>query len=340
MSEVIRDIQLKRTDKPYTDSSIKNTVLKDGEPLVSSNGYSKIGNGKDSLTALPVYIAKKGIPKPYLVQTEYTFCNAAITPVWVSSYSEYYTLSGSLTATKTGIYTCKVSLNKNNNGIIPCTWEDGTTSDFTVTWKINATMPVKADEAVIADTAKQLVNPIKVDGVNGSGTNVVISHFGVCSTASSNVAKTVTIPGFVLENGSYVAIRFNQAQPAVSNTNITLNISGTGAKNVYTVDGSAPCWKAGQTLLLYYYSNSYQVVSSQQATTDVPGIVLLDNTIGSTSKTNAATPYLVNQKSECKVQTATPSSNLKAGDLWVNPDTGVMKYWYNNKWNDVHNTWA
>lgn len=340
MSEVIRDIQLKRTDKAYTDSSLQNVVLKDGEPLVSSNGYTKIGNGKDNLTSLPVYISKKGIPKPYLVQSEYTFCNAVITPIWVNPYPEYCSVSGTLNESKIGTYTCTVSLNENSNGIVPYTWEDGTTDDFTITWKINATLPVKADAAVLADKAKELVNPIKVDGVNGSGTNVVISHFGVCSTASSNAKKTANIDGFVLESGSYVAIRFTAAQPAVSNVNITLNISGTGAKNVYTVDGDAPRWKAGQTLILYYYNNSYQVLSSQQATTDFPGVVVLDNTVGSTSKTNAATPYLVNQKSECKVQTSTPSGTLKAGDLWINPNTGVMKYWFNNKWNDVHNTWA
>lgn len=262
MSEVIRDIQLKRTDKAYTDSSIQNVVLKDGEPLVSSNGYTKIGNGKDNLTSLPVYISKKGIPKPYLVQSEYTSCNAVITPIWVNPYPEYCSVSGTLNESKIGTYTCTVSLNENSNGIVPYTWEDGTTDDFTITWKINATLPVKADEAVLADKAKELVNPIKVDGVNGSGTNVVISHFGVCSTSSSNTEKIATIAGFVLENGSYVAIRFTQAQPAVSNVNITLNVSGTGAKNIYTVDGNAPRWRAGQTLLLYYYNNSYQVIDS------------------------------------------------------------------------------
>lgn len=340
MSEVIRDIQLKRTGKAYTDASISTQVLKDGEPLVSSNGYMKVGNGNDNIKNLPAYIAKNGIPKPYLIQSEYGFCNAAITPIWVNCYPEYCTVTGSLSGTKTGTYTCKASLKKNSRGIVPVTWEDGTTADITITWKIIATLPIKADESVISDKAKQLVNPIKVDGVNGSGTNVVISHFGVCSTASSNVAKTATISGYVLENGSYVAIKFTNSQGAVSNTNITLNISNTGAKNVYTVDGASPRWKAGQTLLLYYYNNSFQVVSSQQATTDVPGLVLLDNTIGSDSKTNAATPYLVNQKSECKVATSAPSGNLKVGDLWVNPSNGVMKYWYNNKWNDVHNTWA
>ena len=150
---------------------------------------------------------------------EQCFCNAVITPIWVNHYPEYCSVSGTLNESNIGTYTCTVSLNENSNGIVPYTWEDGTTDDFTITWKINATLPVKADEAVLADKAKELVNPIKVDGVSGSGTNVVISHFGICATASSNTKKIATIAGFVLENGSYVAIRFTQAQPAVSNVN-------------------------------------------------------------------------------------------------------------------------
>lgn len=56
-----------------------------------------------------------------------------------------------------------------------------------------------------------------------------MNYYGECTTASGTSAKTVSISGFKLEIGAIVAIKF--ANPV--NSGATLNISGTGAKEIY-----------------------------------------------------------------------------------------------------------
>ena len=53
--------------------------------------------------------------------------------------------------------------------------------------------------------------------------------YAVCSTAAATAAKTATINGYRLVNGGRVSIKFSNAVPA----NATLNISSTGAKDIY-----------------------------------------------------------------------------------------------------------
>lgn len=52
--------------------------------------------------------------------------------------------------------------------------------------------------------------------------------YGVCSTAAATAAKTVSISDFALVTGARVAVTFNYAVPS----NATLNVNGTGAKNI------------------------------------------------------------------------------------------------------------
>ena len=82
------------------------------------------------------------------------------------------------------------------------------------------------DKVVLTDTAlknfvEQIVKQIKV-----------IGYYGVCSTASATANKTVTVTpaGFALADGVKVDVRFTQGIPAGQNT--TLNVNGTGAKEV------------------------------------------------------------------------------------------------------------
>lgn len=66
-----------------------------------------------------------------------------------------------------------------------------------------------ADKAVVgtnriclnADKAGSLTTARAINGINFNGTTNV-SNFGVCSTAASVAAKTVTINNFVLETGA------------------------------------------------------------------------------------------------------------------------------------------
>lgn len=62
-------------------------------------------------------------------------------------------------------------------------------------------------------------------------THVFTLPYGVCSTAAATAAKTVNVQDskFSLETGARVAIKFTVTNTA---TNPTLNVSGTGAKNI------------------------------------------------------------------------------------------------------------
>ena len=62
-------------------------------------------------------------------------------------------------------------------------------------------------------------------------THVFTLPYGVCSTAAATAEKTVAVQDgkFSLETGARVAIKFTVTNTA---TNPTLNVSGTGAKNI------------------------------------------------------------------------------------------------------------
>ncbi len=69
---------------------------------------------------------------------------------------------------------------------------------------------------------------IKQDGVTGATAN----RFGTCSTAAGTAAKTVSVTSgtFSLEAGARVSVKFSNANTA---STPTLNVGGTGAKNIY-----------------------------------------------------------------------------------------------------------
>lgn len=63
-------------------------------------------------------------------------------------------------------------------------------------------------------------------------THVFTLPYGTCSTAAATAAKTVAVQDgkFSLETGARVAIKFTVTNTAASPT---LNVSGTGAKNIF-----------------------------------------------------------------------------------------------------------
>jgi hypothetical protein len=64
---------------------------------------------------------------------------------------------------------------------------------------------------------------------------IAINGYGACTTASSTAAKTAAVAGYTLAAGCIIVVKFDNGNTAA---NPTLNISGTGAKPLYT--GIAP----------------------------------------------------------------------------------------------------
>lgn len=77
-------------------------------------------------------------------------------------------------------------------------------------------------------------------------------YYAECKTESTDIAKVVACDGFVLEKGAIIAIRFTDtgtANPASGN--ISLNINGTGAKNIVP--------KGSNTILTHSWNWAFRV---------------------------------------------------------------------------------
>lgn len=86
-----------------------------------------------------------------------------------------------------------------------------------------------------------------------AGVTETSEQYAECSTARNVAAKTVTLPGFKLETGARVSVRFTDtgsSNPASGN--ITLNVNGTGAKEI--VDGHTNKTKLTYASS-YFYNN-------------------------------------------------------------------------------------
>lgn len=93
--------------------------------------------------------------------------------------------------------------------------------------------------------------------------SVVVS--GVCSTASATVAKVVTISGYTPTPGDILAITFTNG---TSVSTPTLNINGTGAKNIRLGSNNATSTAltvgAGGVVMMYYTGTHYQLMGSHR----------------------------------------------------------------------------
>ena len=94
--------------------------------------------------------------------------------------------------------------------------------------------------------------------------------YAECSTAVNVVAKVISCDGFVLEPGAVIAIRFTDTtSTAPTSGNITLNINGTGAKNIVpkennTVYSYAWAWYfSNNRTWLFVYNGTYFICLNQ-----------------------------------------------------------------------------
>ena len=84
--------------------------------------------------------------------------------------------------------------------------------------------------------------------------------YATCGTASATVAKVATLAAgtLTLKAGATVAVKFTYANNAASPT---LNISGTGAKAIYTQGVPYAYWAAGSTVIFTYDGTYWRVAS-------------------------------------------------------------------------------
>lgn len=113
-------------------------------------------------------------------------------------------------------------------------------------------------DAAQADTLKttRTINGMQFNGSKN------INNYGVCSTAAGTKAKTVTVGSdFTLATGAQVVVKFSNSNSASSPT---LNVNGTGAKNICqygtTAVGTGTTttgWRAGSIQTFTYDGTSW-----------------------------------------------------------------------------------
>lgn len=123
----------------------------------------------------------------------------------------------------------------------------------------------KSESSLSVLEATKLKTARSIDGVSFDGSTNV-HHFGSCATAAGTAAKTVTLDdsmAFTLEKGASVFVKFQYANGVASPT---LNVNGTGAKNIYRYGTTAPSttaktsWQAGSVVHLVYDGTYWQMV--------------------------------------------------------------------------------
>ena len=126
-----------------------------------------------------------------------------------------------------------------------------------------------------------------------------ITHFGSCSTAAATAAKVVSVTGFTLATGAEVTVRFTVTNTAASPT---LNVNNTGAKAIVYRNAaiSAGSLAANRVYKFVYDGTNYELIGDldtnttySAASTSKAGIVQLNDTVTSTSTTQAATAHAV-----------------------------------------------
>lgn len=98
------------------------------------------------------------------------------------------------------------------------------------------------------------------DGADGAAGADGQMLYATCETVSATVAKVATLAAgtLTLKAGATVAVRFTNANNAASPT---LNISGTGAKAIYTQGVRYAYWAAGATVIFTYDGTYWRVAS-------------------------------------------------------------------------------
>lgn len=107
-------------------------------------------------------------------------------------------------------------------------------------------------------TVAKLTTARNIDGIIFDGSSEV-NHYGVCSTPSDTVEKTVAIENFVLVTGAQIVVKFSNANTTLQPT---LNVNNTGAvpitRNINVTDFA---WKSEDVVSFVYMGTSWLMLS-------------------------------------------------------------------------------
>ena len=125
--------------------------------------------------------------------------------------------------------------------------------------------------------------------------NKISGYYGTCATGASTAAKVVECENFVLEEGAVIYVKFTNAQ--TYNGTATLNVNGTGAKDIARVGTTKTTryyWSAGEVVGFVYDGTNYVMMERGTASTTYYGLTKLSSSATSTSEALALTPKALN----------------------------------------------
>ena len=162
--------------------------------------------------------------------------------------------------------------------------------------------------------------------------NRLKSYYGTCTTSASTQAKVVECEGFKLETGAKIAVKFTNAQ--TYNGTATLNVNGTGAKNICRVGTTTTTryyWSAGEVVDFVYDGTNYVMEGKGVATTTYYGVTKLSSSTSSTSTSLAATPSAVKTAYDL-ANTANTQATANATDIGtINTNISTINTTLGNK---------
>lgn len=123
----------------------------------------------------------------------------------------------------------------------------------------------------------------------------ILDFYGTCTTAAGTQAKVVTCPGFILQEGISIRVKFTNNQDY--NGAPTLNVNNTGAKTIVSKSGTNAiryCWMAGEVVAFTYDGTNWIMQDAGIATTTYYGTTKLQTSSTSTNTGLAATPASIN----------------------------------------------
>lgn len=156
---------------------------------------------------------------------------------------------------------------------------------------------------------EKYISTLQIDGVSFNG-ETSITHYGECTTEATDNVKIVTCDSsFELVEGARISVRFLYSHTTSDSSSlISLNVNGTGAKNIAITSTSGlvsvgataliyldEYWRAGEIVEFIYAGYAWLILNKNTATTDYYGMTKLNSSVSSTSTYQAATPSAVKQ---------------------------------------------
>lgn len=145
----------------------------------------------------------------------------------------------------------------------------------------------RTDGKVTALATKRTIDGMQFDG------SANIHHYAECSTDAATAAKTVTLSGFTLATGARIIVRFTVTNTA---SNPTLNVNGTGAKDIqYRNAAISAGYLAANRLREFVYDGSAWELIGDVDTNTTYSVASQSEAEAGTNNSKMMTPLRVKQ---------------------------------------------